>query len=435
MNIRNIILILCVLFGLPAFAVKSEQDSLIVSVITCDPGREIYELCGHEAIRIRGNVDGMPIDSVWNYGEFDFKQPNFVYRFVKGETDYQVGGYPFLWFIPEYVHNGRGVTEQVLNLNQAEARKMLDLLRVNALPQNRKYRYNYVRNNCATKIVDLIDSVSERWVIYPDSIHYGTFRNEMRHYHKGYPWYQFGIDLALGSGIDIPINGREEMFVPVEMRRKVSHAKFDDGEPLVKSEILLSADSGNAVDPPTPWYLTPLTVALALLLITAIIFAVEVKKKRIFRWIYTLWFGICGLAGCLVTFLVLISEHEATSPNVLLIWLNPLQLILAVCIWSRKLRVLNLAVAWYNIVAIGSLLIVWPMQSQSGNIAFFPLMGVTILLAIAYALVKPNKKNSIYNYNEKNCINGAGRNGGDKRRSSGSQSSRRRTQTRGGNRG
>lgn len=426
---------MCVLFGLPAFAVKSEQDSLIVSVVTCDPGREIYELCGHEAIRIRGTLGGMPIDSVWNYGEFDFAQPNFVYRFVKGETDYRVGGYPFYWFLPEYRNAGRGVTEQDLNLSQDEAYKMLSMLRENTLPQNRKYRYNYVRNNCATKIVDLIDSVSDKRVIYPDSIHYGTFRKVMRHYHKAYPWYQFGIDLALGSGIDLPINGREEMFVPVEMRRKVDNAKYEDGVPLMSAKRVLSVDSGYAVDPPTPWYLTPIAVAFALLLVSAIVFVAEVKSKKIFRWIYTLWFGICGLAGCLVLFLVVVSEHEATSPNLLLIWLNPVQLLLAACIWSRRLRILNLAVAWYDIVAIGSLLIVWPMQAQSGNIAFFPLMGVTILLAVAYAMVKPNKINSRYKYNnEKICINGAGRNGGDKRRGSGRQPSRRGAKTRGGNR-
>ncbi len=34
-----------------------------------------------EAIRVRG--DG--IDSVWNYGTFDFTAPNFLYRFVKGD--------------------------------------------------------------------------------------------------------------------------------------------------------------------------------------------------------------------------------------------------------------------------------------------------------------------------------------------------------------
>lgn len=49
-------------------AVSGGEAPLTVSLITCWPGTEVYELCGHEAIRVRG--DG--IDSVWNYGTFDF---------------------------------------------------------------------------------------------------------------------------------------------------------------------------------------------------------------------------------------------------------------------------------------------------------------------------------------------------------------------------
>ena len=139
---------LCILpvSALPAAPGRSPEamaDSLTVSLVTCWPGEEIYELCGHEAIRVRG----MGRDSVWNYGIFDFREPNFVYRFVKGETDYMVAGYPFEWFLPEYVAGGRKVVEQDLDLTQEEARRVLAMLQNGALPQNRRYRYNYVKNN------------------------------------------------------------------------------------------------------------------------------------------------------------------------------------------------------------------------------------------------------------------------------------------------
>ena len=424
---------MCILFGFSAKADRSEQDSLIVSVITCQPGREIYELCGHEAIRVRGIMNGVPMDSVWNYGIFDFAQPNFVYRFVKGETDYRVAGYPFSWFMPEYVEAGRGVTEQDLALSQNEAKKVLSLLRTNALPENRVYRYNYVRNNCATKITDILDSATDRRIIYPDSINYGTFRKEMRAYHKAYPWYQFGIDLALGVGLDRPIAGREEMFVPVEMMRKTANAKFDDGCPLVLESRILNEDSGQAVDPPTPWYCTPLAVSILFLFLSVVTAWVEIRKRSICRIIYSLWFGICGLAGCLVMFLVIVSEHEATAPNLLILWLNPLQLLFAFTVWSSRLRWMNIALSWYNIITMGCMLLVWPFQGQSANVAFFPLMGGTLVLAAAYAIVRTEKGN-IYN-NEKNRILGAGEYSRDKRGSTGSNTDRRRAKARGGNRG
>ena len=104
------LLYLCIIFlatFLPARSAGREA-----SLVTAWPGSEIYELCGHEAIRIKGPG----IDSVWNFGVFNFAEPNFVGRFVKGETDYMVDSYPFAWFMPEYVATGRRVEEQVLNL-------------------------------------------------------------------------------------------------------------------------------------------------------------------------------------------------------------------------------------------------------------------------------------------------------------------------------
>ncbi|MDE7190470.1 MAG: DUF4105 domain-containing protein, partial [Muribaculaceae bacterium] len=96
----------------PAGAAGDTEVPLTASLITCWPGTEIYELYGHSALRIRGRG----IDSVWNYGVFDFREPNFVGRFVSGKTDYMVMGYPFAWFLPEYRRRGSRVVEQDLNL-------------------------------------------------------------------------------------------------------------------------------------------------------------------------------------------------------------------------------------------------------------------------------------------------------------------------------
>lgn len=388
--IKYLLLFLTILLFPTAFAAGGEKrDSVVVSLITCWPGSEVYELCGHEAIRVRGIADGLPVDSIWNYGVFDFNTPNFVYRFVKGETDYMLAGYPFAWFLSDYQQHGRKVIEQDLNLTSEEALRLTKMLREEGRPENRTYRYNYVRDNCATRILDRIDSVAASPVVYPHTVNYGTFRNAMRAYHKNYPWYQFGIDLALGSGIDIPITGRMEMFVPVEMALKADGASFADGRPLVRETRVLNQGVENATLPPTPWYLTPLAVALLMLLIAILASTWMIAKKRIMRAFYCGWFAICGIAGTVIAFLVFFSEHEATSPNVLLLWLNPLQLLAALAIWSRKMRIISYAMAYYNIIIPGLLLLVWPFQAQSGNPAFFPLMGATLILAAAFAWTAP----------------------------------------------
>ncbi|MEZ3549328.1 MAG: DUF4105 domain-containing protein [Muribaculaceae bacterium] len=358
-------------------------DSLRVSFITCYPGPEIYELYGHEAIRIRSNT----MDSVWNFGIFDFREPNFVYRFVKGETDYMVAGYPFEWFMPEYVARGSRVVEQELNLTQAEAMDMLSRLRTLTLPENRRYRYNYVKNNCATRIICLLDSVASARVVYPDSVRYATFREEMRAYNRNYPWYQFGIDIALGSGIDYPLKAKEEMFVPVEMLRMTGAARLADGRHLVGRENILYEGRGDMTLSPTPWYAGPMFWSLVMLAASAAFFVYSLWSRKIVKTVYSLWYFLQGVAGLLVAFLVFISVHEATSPNTLILWLNPLQLLMAMAVWWKKTRPVAIAMAYYNMVAMVCMFVVWPFQHQSANPAFFPLMGCNLLMSLAYAII------------------------------------------------
>ncbi len=385
---------LVILFlAFPSVATQ-KRDSIVVSLLTAWPGPEVYQLCGHSAIRIRG----AEVDSVWNYGVFDFDEPNFVYRFVKGETDYMLVGYPTMWFMPEYLSEGRKVLEQDLNLTQDEAWKLRSLLQTEALPQNRTYRYNYVKDNCATRITDRLAQATDARLIFPDTIAYGTFRREMRAFHRDYPWYQFGIDLALGSGLDRELRANEEMFVPTVMSDRYAKATLSDGRRLVSDTRQLTPDSGHATLPATPWYLTPNFWSVICFILMAAFSVFMAWKRRILRWLYCLWFAIIGLGGCIIAFLVFASDHEATSPNMLLLWLNPLQLIVAVCVWWPRAHWPVNIMAWYNIVVLGILLIIWPFQLQSANPAFFPLMGATLALSIVYAILDYKQS---YNINSK----------------------------------
>ncbi len=173
-----------ILLLLPPLRAGERRDSVIVSLVTCWPGKEVYELCGHEG-------DPCPrrgIDSVWELRCLRFQRAELRWP-VCIRTDRL-----YACFLPvSALHGGvragnRRVVEQDLNLSQEEAWRLLGMLREEALPRNRTYRYNYVKDNCATRIVDRVDQATDRRVIYPDTVKYGTFRREMRAYHKDYPW-------------------------------------------------------------------------------------------------------------------------------------------------------------------------------------------------------------------------------------------------------
>ncbi|MCM1138916.1 MAG: DUF4105 domain-containing protein [Muribaculum sp.] len=384
---------------------STKSDIYKVSLLTCRAGADIYELEGHAALRIINEATGS--DMVVNWGLFDFAAPNFVYRFVKGETDYSVGVAPTNYFVNSYAWEKRKVIEQQLDLTQEQTVRLMELIENNLRTENRVYRYNYVLDNCATRPLDMIEKA------LGDSLHFSgadlspevttTFRNAMRQYHKNYPWYQFGIDLALGNGIDRPISLREASFAPESLEIMMANAKKKDGSPIVTNTICLtSPSSSTAISDPTPWWQTPMTIALLVLAISLILTIRQVKTHhfnpstatRIFD---TLLFSINGVLGLVLTFLIFISVHEATSPNWLYLWLNPLCLIGALAIWVKCAKLL---LFYYQIVNFALLIILVAILLcglQSPNPAFYPLIAADALRALGYLLTyKHHNNNKIY---------------------------------------
>ena len=380
--------VLLILF-VPVRTVASVRADTVISLLTSYPGTDIYELEGHSAIRVNC---GPGEDYAVSFGMFDFNAPNFVYRFVKGETDYMVGKIPTNAFLYEYARNNRRVEETPLNLNPEQKRRLIDLLEENLLPENRVYRYNYVKDNCATRPLAIIeravaDSLTLGKVDKSKIDDAATFREVMRHYHKNYPWYQFGIDLALGSGIDYKISDREYAFVPMLMAQQVEDAEIA-GMPLAgTTRVLVNFTPDQAVENPTPWYLSPDAVCWCVFLFLLWATVRDIKRRRVTRWVDAVYFGILGMLGLLLTFLIFISVHEATSPNWLYLWLNPLCLIPPIFIWLKKC---NIVVFWYQIInfaLILFMLVSWTWIPQSANSAFWPLVLGDLMRSANYIYI------------------------------------------------
>ena len=84
MRVRKYVLVLVA--ALVSLGLRAQTDSLQVSLLTCAPGTEVYQLYGHTALRMQDASKG--VDVVFNYGVFDFNAPHFTWRFVLGECDY-----------------------------------------------------------------------------------------------------------------------------------------------------------------------------------------------------------------------------------------------------------------------------------------------------------------------------------------------------------
>ncbi len=397
--IKHIIaFIAAMIITLPLYALSTDS-TYTVSIITCGPGNIIYELEGHSGLRIKGP----DTDIVVHWGLFDFDSPNFVYRYVKGETDYSVGTVPYEYFVRPYIATGREVVEQQLNLSPQQALKVIESINTNLKPENRIYRYNYVKDNCSTRPFNIIKSVLRTDTITLGSIHefngeQQTYRSIMRRCHKNYPWYQFGIDLALGSGIDYKISSEEMTFAPILLKQLLAGATVTDSAgnivPLIKETITINPElPEGAIDAPTPWYATPLACSCGLLILTMLISIRDIYSRSISRWFDFILYLIYGLAGCLITFLVFFSVHEATSPNWLILWLNPLCLLVPAFIWLKKFKNVLLCYQFANFAALITLAAIWGFTNQSGNIAFIPLVMCDLIRSLNYIyLIRCDKK-------------------------------------------
>ncbi|MBO7120235.1 MAG: DUF4105 domain-containing protein [Bacteroidaceae bacterium] len=350
----SIILLLIALWrvvGGAWLAAYAQQDSIRVSVLTCSPGQEVYSLYGHTAIRVQVPKDS--IDEVFNYGVFDFRKPHFTWHFVLGQTDYMVEPLPWRYFIIDYERRGSSITEQELNLTAPEASCLFSALVENCRPENREYRYSFLYNNCTTKVRDMVEQTIVGSIQYPDTLPHMTAREVLHRYTAQHPWAQEGNDLLLGSEVDTIMSERAAMFIPENMMMAFDDAFIlnakGDMRPLVRSKKVLLEAKQQAAEPEfplLPWQVITLFAAICLL-----VMMIEIWAKRLFWPWDVLILLLQGIAGTLLTFMFLFSEHPAVDSNWQVWILSPIYFIgIPLVIKAAKKHQQTLWYAFYFVV-------------------------------------------------------------------------------------
>ena len=388
--------LLVILFTfLSVLSMKAQSDSLQVSLLTCGPGQEVYNLFGHSAIRVKNEATG--VDYVFNYGIFSFNTPNFVLRFCLGQTDYQLGVQYYDDFVWNYQMQGRFVHEQVLNLTEQEKLQLVAALEENYLPENRIYRYNYFYDNCATRPRDIVERAINGEVRYTEDMDTPqealTYRGLVHEYTAKQPWSRFGIDLLLGSEADKPISRRASMFVPFYLEEYFHTAQKADlqgrNSGLIAEELEITAQDESDWASPTP--LTPMRVFLLLFILVAALTAWGIKQGRSLWGLDLLVFAIAGIAGCIIAFMVLFSEHPAVSPNYLLLLLHPLHLIFLYHIVKRVKKLQRSLYLGANMVVILLFLAFWALIPQKFPIEIVPLALILLVRCISNIVLSYRK--------------------------------------------
>ena len=367
-----------------------------LSLVTVYPGNAIYSAFGHTAFRYVDKENN--IDIIYNFGTFDFTDPEFVPKFVHGQLDYFLGVVKFKREFKNYtLAENRSVVEQKLNLTPEEVARIYAFLANNALPENRYYKYDFIKDNCATRIQLVLDKTLGSDILYDQAaiakIGEKSYRNYIRYHLKKSPWFDVGIQLALGMPLDQQVLPSGSFFLPALVHDIIAGSTLSDGRPLVSStEVLYRSTSDPITDPLSdPLFdskkITPPFLLAALLLAFELVFVylgcIKKKiwaKKTLGFYEYTLVL-LNFLFGILVFYLCFISDHTATKGNLNLLWCSPLSIIYLITFFMKGpgQKIFKWFSAFMAAMGIVFLLVIMiGLQSACG--AFIPLLALYIIL-------------------------------------------------------
>jgi len=301
-KLRLYSILLCFVCCLTAQATGLSEDAR-VSLYTCAPGDELYARYGHTAVRVYDPANDL--DIMFNYGIFSFDTDHFYWKFVRGETWYELGAEPTHWFMRAYAEDHRPVYEQVLNLTPEQREAVWQALVENYQPENRKYLYNFVFDNCATRPYLLIQNALGEPILSDYTGATGmTYRNFIRHYTGALTWANAGISLLFGPRADQPMTSDQRLFLPEELMYYMQHARLADGTPLVSESNIAPF-----VIDRTPWYAS---WPFGLILYIALVVGISLYDKHRGKWSWQLEAAVAVpylLLLAIVTFLTFFSCH------------------------------------------------------------------------------------------------------------------------------
>lgn len=359
---------------------ESYAQQYRISLLTCDPGEEIYSSFGHSAVRVQDLQTGQ--DLVYNYGTFDFGAPNFVLNFATGRLDYFLSRSTFERFIAEYNYFERSVREQELALNQAQKLALVELLEINYMPQNRAYRYDFFYDNCATRIIDLMDEVLGDQLVWHNEEQQAvekTFRQLIDEKVFYMPWSDLGIDLALGSRLDQDASPREEQFLPSYMEEAFARAEIEGDGPtrslVSNNRVILDFQAPQGTLGTFNPYLLFWIVAILFIVTTYIGF----KKKKLFIGFDLAFFGILGLVGLVMAALWIASDIPSTKYNWNILWAFPGHLLLIPGLLSKTFKPWVKQYLLIALILADAAIVFWILGWQSFHPSLIPLMLVVIL--------------------------------------------------------
>lgn len=341
------------------------SSTVELSLLTCGTGSELYAAFGHTAVRVVNNTDST--DIIYNFGIFNFNDPQFYPKFINGVMLYMLGTQHTEDFIADYDEEGRWVVEQKINLPDSTTMKLADWLAFTRKPANRDYYYDFLRNNCSSKFRDIAMIMEFRNIRFDNPVTQNSFRTLIAESMVESKWAVFGVNILLSSLIDYKVTRFEEMFLPAYLSKNGMKATID-GTPLLGESRHV-----NQVPITHPTYQFSVSDPIFMMLLLLLI-SVFYRKN----WLRNIFYVVAALLGVFLLYMWFGTAQTYVKYNYNILWLNPLYLLLIPFLSMKKREVsfwLLIAITLCQLITI----VAWITHLQGYDIAFLPLMAMLLV--------------------------------------------------------
>ena len=327
--IKKILFTILILQPLLGFSqIPQLSDKAVFSILTVGVSNESHTLYGHTALRVKDSVAGF--DVVYNYGMFDFRTPNFLLKFTKGDLQYYAAVYPYADFEYSYREENRSIYEQKLNLSLSEKLNLFQKLNQSVFTEEKYYTYKFIDRNCTTKVIEVVNSVLQDKPI-KNTVHQSeSYREVLYGYQQDQCYLNLGINIIFGHR---PDEQAKVLFLPLDLMEVLKTTQHNGTRLAENPQTLFEAQ---AQAQRFSFFNSILPLSILLLMVVII-------NKKGLNHLYLIMMSLVGLFLFAVS---LYSEHREVLWNYNILLFNPLYLVLVYfmikknTIWAGKVALI-----------------------------------------------------------------------------------------------
>jgi len=350
-------------------SINGELNNYVVKIAVICPGDEIYMWWGHIVMAVEDTFRG--VTKYYNWGTFESPSDNFLKDFTGGKLLYSVS-YGYINNISELLDEDWDISVYTLNLDKRAKEIIISYAENNILPENCYYDYHEFRDNCSTRIRDIIDmgTMGQFKAAFYVETAKSSVRRQIQRYTGSRPLACRFLNFLMGQNFDLKITPWEEMFLPGEVANNITGFSYIDeygAERRLVSEIQRFGSSKTrppVLDKPPALWLFSLAAGI---FAAGVIFFIRACKRRhprtaviILGLSQSLLGLILGVSGCVLFFGLFFLKNDYIQQNINILFVNPLLLIvvpLGILSTVNKPRRINpnkaLRVIWTFVFILG----------------------------------------------------------------------------------